>query len=59
MKLYQYENKNVEIKTNDGKTYSGLAIDYTPADENNREIESICIGNVELYSNEINSIRMI
>lgn len=59
MKLYEYENKNIEIITTDGKIYSGLATDYTPADENTSEIESICIGNVEFFANQIQNIKTL
>lgn len=57
MKLYECENKKIEITTNNGKIYSGLATDYTPADENTPEIESICIGSLEIFANEIKTIK--
>ena len=59
MKLIECENKRIEITTINGEVYSGLATDYTPADENTPEIESICIGNIEFFSNEIKNIRTI
>lgn len=59
MKLYEYENKKIEITTADGRIYSGLATDYTPADENTPEIESICIGNVEFFANQIQNIKTL
>ena len=59
MKLYEYENKNIEISTDGGGIFRGLAIDYTPADENTPEIESICIGSMEFFANEIKNIRIL
>lgn len=59
MKLFEYEGKKVQITTNEGETFKGLANDYTPADENNPEIESICIGEFEFYANNIKNIELL
>lgn len=59
MKLSEYEGKKVQITTQEGKIFRGLANDYTPADENTPEIDSICIGEYEFYANNIKSIEML
>lgn len=59
LNLSQYENKKIQLTTTDNKVYTGMAIDFTPADENTPEIDSICIGDIEFYANEIKSIRAI
>ena len=59
MKLNEYENKKIEITTTDNEIFVGIAVDFTPADENNPEFDSICIGNIEIFSNEIKNIRTI
>ncbi len=54
--LYKYFGKKVEIITVDGKTFSGVACDFIPAQDNVPEIASISIGEIEFYENEIESI---
>ena len=57
--LYKYSGKKVEIITVDGKTFSGVACDFIPAQDNVPEISSISIGEIEFYENEIESITVV
>lgn len=59
MKLYEYEGKKIQITTWDGKIFKGLANDYTPADENTPQIDSICIDEFEFYANNIKNIEVL
>lgn len=59
MKLYEARGKYVRITTDDGQIFEGRAELYTPAYDNTPEIASICIGDYELYENEIVSIEII
>lgn len=59
LNLSQYENRKIQITTKDDKVYIGIAIDFTPADENTPEIDSICIGNIEFYANEIKKVQLL
>ena len=59
MNLSKYENKIVRIVTNNNLVIQGEALDYTPSDENTPEIDSICIGDLEFYANDIKSIEII
>lgn len=59
MNISQYENKKIQLTTNDNTVYEGIATDFTPADENTPEIDSICIGDIEFYADEIKSIKLV
>lgn len=59
MKLWKYVGKKIRIKLEDGQAFEGIACDFTYADENEPEIDSICIGDTEFYENEIVSIKEI
>lgn len=63
MELYMYEGKKVRIITIEpgilGSVFEGIACDYTDADDNEPEIASICIGDIEFSENEIKSIEII
>ena len=62
MELREYEGKKVRITTEPGvfgSVFEGIACDYTDADDNDTGIVSICIGDIELYENEIISIEII
>lgn len=59
MKLRDYRNKFVKIQTDDGQIFQGKTSDYTPAKDNTPEIASICIGDYELYENEIVKIEVL
>lgn len=52
------DGKRLKITTNNGNFYEGLAIDFTPADENTPEIDSICISDIEFFADEIRSIKL-
>ena len=52
------DGKSVKITTNNGNFYESLAIDFTPADENTPEIDSICISDIEFFADEIRSIKL-
>ncbi len=58
MELIKYEGKFVKILTKNGESYSGKAIDYTPAEDNVPEKDSICIGEIEFFESDIKSIEM-
>lgn len=59
MKLWEYDGKKVRITTDDNQVFQGIACDYTDADDNEPEIASICIGNIEFREDEIKSIEII
>lgn len=63
MNLWEYEGKAVRIITKEpgvfGSVFEGLACDYTDADDNEPEIASICIDNIEFREDEIESIEVI
>lgn len=56
MKIYEARGKHVRITLDTGQVFEGLAELYTPAYDNTPEIASICIGEYELYENQIVSI---
>lgn len=58
MNLYQYRNKKVTLIINDGTKYTGIACDYIPAQDNDNEASSICIGDYEFYEYEIKTIEL-
>ena len=55
-KLGEYDGKQIRIHTDDGQVFEGLGVDYTSGLDNPDGIASICIGDYELYENEIVSI---
>lgn len=62
MELCEYEGKKVRITTEPGvfgSVFEGIACDYTDADDNEPEIASICIGNIEFREDEIKNIEII
>ena len=59
MELEKYFGKNVRVVTMDNETFTGEVEYYIPAQDNIPEIESITIGDIEIYSNEIKSISLI
>lgn len=59
IKLWKYVGKKIRIKLDDGQVFEGIGRDFTYADENEPEIDSICIGDTEFYENEIVSIKEI
>ena len=59
MELWKYENKEILITFVDGETLEGRAVDYSSAEDNANGIDSICIGDYELYENEIAGIEII
>lgn len=52
-KLWQYEGEKIRIRTDDGQIFEGIGCDFTFADDNEPDIDSICIGDTEFYENEI------
>ena len=58
-KLGNFDGKMAKIVTNDGQVFAGFCIDYMSRLDNPDGIASICIGNIELYENEIVSIELI
>jgi hypothetical protein len=58
-KLGGYDGKLIKITTDDGQIFEGLGVDYTSRLDNPDGIASICIGDYELYENEIASIELV
>ena len=58
-KLWKYVSKKIRIKLDDGQVFEGIGCDFSDADDNEPEIDSICIGDTEFYENEIVSIEEI
>ena len=58
-KLGKYDGKLIIITTDDGQVFEGLGIDYTSRLDNPDGIASICIGDYELYENEIVSVELV
>ena len=46
-KLWQYVGEKIRVKLDDGQVYEGIGCDFTYADDNEPEIDSICIGDTE------------
>lgn len=59
VRLWKYVGKNIRIKTKDGLTFEGNGCDFSFADDNEKEVDSICIGDTEFFENEIASIEEI
>jgi len=58
-KLGGYDGKFIRIITDDGQIFEGLGVDYTSGLDNADGVASICIGDYELYENEITNIELI
>ena len=58
MYLGQYEGKQIRITLKNGKVFEGKGEWYTQSIDNPDGIASICIGDYELYENEIASIEL-
>ena len=58
-KLGNFDGKLIKITTDDGQVFKGIGTDYMSRLDNLDGIASICIGNIELYENEIVSIELI
>lgn len=59
MKLYEVEGKNARIILDDGTVLEGFAYDYTSAQDNEPDPESITIGHTEIFAPEIVKIELI
>lgn len=59
MKLYEVEGKNVRVILDDGAVFEGIAYDYTSAQDNEPDPESITIGHTEIFAPEIVKIELI
>lgn len=57
--LYEYQGKKVKITTIKGRSFEGIAEDYTAALNNTPPKDSICIGAYEIYADEIEKIEKI
>ena len=58
-KLGSFDGMIVKVITDDEQVFTGLCTDYMSRLDNPDGIASICIGNIELYENEIVSIEQI
>ena len=58
-RLGSFDGRMVKIITDDGLIFAGICTDYKSGLDNPDGIASVCIGNVELYDNEIVSIEQI
>ena len=62
MNYYEFfkENagKKVRVEMTDGEVFEGKLTVYISAADNDPEPESITVDNTELYTNEINSIKV-
>ena len=56
MKLGLYSGKQIRVVTNSGNIYEGVGEYYTSELDNVDGVASICVGDYELYENEIESI---
>lgn len=65
MSLAQYYGKNVHVIANNGKEFQGKVTDYSYPEDNNPEVESIAIKDIdsgsyiEFPKNDIKSIEII
>ena len=57
--LGSFDGCMAKIVTDDGQVFTGFCTDYMSRLDNIDGIASICIGNIELYENEIVSIEQI
>jgi len=59
MYLGQYESKQIRITLKNGKVFEGTGEWYTQDIDNPDGIASICVGDYELYENEIACVELI
>ena len=59
MKLGECSGIRIKITTDDGKVFEGIGEYYTSSLDNPDGIASICIGDYELYENEISNIEIL
>ena len=59
MKLGQYSGKNVRVALNSGQIFEGIGHYYTSELDNPDGVASICVGDYELYENEIARIETL
>ena len=59
MELGQYSGKNIRITLTNGKVFEGIGHYYTSELDNPDGIASICVGDYELYENEIANIEVL
>jgi len=59
MYLGQYEGKQIRITLKNEKIFEGKGEWYTQGIDNPDSIASICVGDYELYENEIANIEVI
>lgn len=59
MNLYGFEGKHIRVVFVDGQTLTGTAHEYTQALDNPQEKESLCIGDVIFFEDEVAEIREI
>ena len=59
MELWKFEGKEVIVRFTDGDIMTGRAVDFSSAEDNANEVDSICIGNIEVEEPEIARIEAI
>jgi len=59
MYLGQYEGEQVRITLKNGKIFEGKGEWYTQDIDNPNGVASICVGDYELYANEIANIEIL
>jgi hypothetical protein len=63
MELKEFIGKKIRITTDEGKVFEGKCTDFTPAIDNEPEIDSIGLETTglsyEIYQNEIRNIEVI
>lgn len=63
MNLREYVGKKIKVTTNEDRVFEGNCTDFTPALDNEPEIDSIgletTILSYEIYANEIKSIEVL
>ena len=59
MKFNGYEGMRVRVVFTDGQTLVGIAADHTSALNNPEEKESLCIGDVIFFEDEVEKIEML
>jgi hypothetical protein len=57
--LYEYLDKTVLLTCTNGKQFNGTVSEYTSAQDNEPDPESICIGCIEFYNTDIASIEVL
>lgn len=59
MKFSGFEGKRVRVVFTDGETLTGIAADHTSALNNPEEKESLCIGDVIFFEDEVEKIELL